>query len=333
MQPTVFCFGEPLLRIMPDAEGSGARIFRGGAELNVAAALSKWEFSTQYLTALPENALADQYISFIAENGIGTDRILRRGERVGTYYLLGGTDLRNQVVYDRKYSSFGMLKAGEVNWSELLDENGWLHLTTINPSLSDDMMDVCLELTEAALAKNMKISIDLNYRPALWKNRTVDTAAFRKLISRAYLLFGNIWSAEQLLGIPVTQDITPTSGVNTICEAAGVCAAEIRNFAPGIRYCAFSFRFTEQLPGKYLATIHDADDYAVSQIHTIENIIDKVGSGDSCMAGLIAGCIQNRDMQEIIDFAAASAVSKLGQEGDWNRYSAYQIEKLIDKVV
>lgn len=333
MQSTVFCFGEPLIRIMPAETGSGARIFRGGAELNVAAALARWHFPVEYLSVMPENALADQYLTFINEAGIGTAHVLRSGDRIGTYYLLGGTDLRNQVVYDRKYSSFSMLKPGVINWREHLEEGGWLHLTTINPSLSGDLMAVCLELTAAALEMNVRISIDLNYRPALWKNRTVNSADFRTLISRAHLLFGNIWAAEQLLGVPVTGDITATSGIDSISEAGAACAASIRTFAPRLRYVGFSFRFTESLPGKYLATIHEGDQYAVSQIHSIGEIVDKVGSGDSCMAGLIAGCLQQKDLQEIIDFAAASAVSKLSQEGDWNRFSASQIEKLINKVV
>jgi 2-dehydro-3-deoxygluconokinase len=82
-----------------------------------------------------------------------------------------------------------------------------------------------------------------------------------------------------------------------------------------------------------MATIHSGREHAISQIHFIEEIVDKVGSGDSCMAGLIAGCIKGNELQDIIDFAAAAAVSKLGQPGDWNLFSAEQIEKIITKVV
>lgn len=333
MQPTVFCFGEPMLRIMPDAQSSAATIYKGGAELNVAAGLARWNFPVEYVSAMPDNALANQFIGLMNGNGIATSHMLRTGDRLGTYYLMGGTDLRNQVVYDRKYSSFGMLKTGQFNWNDILEENGWLHLTTINPSLSDELMEVCIELTAAAQAKNMRISIDLNFRPALWKDRTIPVEKFRQLVKPVHLLFGNIWSAEQLLGIPVKAQIQADSGIDETVEAAAHCSAELEKLIPSLRYTAFSFRFTEQLPGKYMATIHSGGDYAVSQIHFIDEIVDKVGSGDSCMAGLIAGCIRENELQEIIDFAAAAAVSKLGQPGDWNLWSAEQIEKLITKVV
>jgi len=333
MEPSVCCFGEPLLRIMPDPSNHQARIFRGGAELNVAVALAKWKQSVSFLSAMPENGLADQFLAELKNRGIQTDQVIRSGSRLGTYYLLGGTDLRNQVVYDRQFSSFGQLQPGTISWKELLPDSGWLHFTTINASLSDTLLEVNQELVDAALEKGLKISVDLNFRPALWKNRSVPVEKFRNLVKGASLLFGNIWSASDLLDVPIAHQIDGNSGVDSKLEASAHCYEQLCSWMPNLHHAGFSFRFTDQLPGKYMATIHAGTQWAISQIFHIKEIVDKVGSGDSCMAGLLYGILQGKDLQDTIDFAAAAAVSKLGQEGDWNQWEAEDIEKLILKVV
>lgn len=326
MSKTIFCFGEPLLRLTPGFEDSETTCYIGGAELNVSAALSKWNVSNiQYITCLPETTLSRKITELINKRNIGTDYIHWSGDRIGTYYLLGGTDLTTQVVYDRKYSSFSELLPGVINWKEIFKEGDWLHWTTISLFLSDAMVDVCEEMLIEAKKKNVFISVDLNFREMLWKNKRISPQQINKLIQYCDVIFGNIWSVEKLLGITVPGSIDQHSTSEQIKSVATTCANELFSQFANCSHIAFSFRFTNTFPGRYLAIHHHQGQNCLSNEYKIERIIDKVGSGDSCMAGLIYGLNQNWPAQECINFAASAAVSKLEQSGDWNNYTTEQI--------
>ena len=45
-------------------------------------------------------------------------------------------------------------------------------------------------------------------------------------------------------------------------------------------------------------------------------VIDRVGSGDCFMAGLIYGLSKDNPLQQVVDFAAAAAVGKFSVKGD-----------------
>ena len=144
MTKKVLSFGELLLRICPDADGGWLQenslpFFVGGAEANVATALALWGTPSAYFTALPDNLLCRQLAAYLEEKGVDTSRMLFQGERLGLYFLPKGKDLKNaSVIYDRAYSSFALLKPGEIKWDEILSAVSWLHISAISPALSEN---------------------------------------------------------------------------------------------------------------------------------------------------------------------------------------------------
>src|SRR5450755_3620119 len=124
----ILCFGELLLRFSPSKEGQWLKshempVYLGGAELNVAMALARWKIPVSYCTALPENYLSEDIRMALDERQILADTILISGDRIGSYYLTQGTDLKNQsVIYDRAHSSFGELKKGMIDWDHILHD-------------------------------------------------------------------------------------------------------------------------------------------------------------------------------------------------------------------
>src|SRR5882762_5033950 len=135
----ILCFGEPLLRFSPTADGQWLKshelpVYLGGAELNVATALSRWELPVSYCTALPENYLSDDILGILRQRKIISDAILFSGDRIGSYYLAQGADLKNHsVIYDRAHSSFAELKKGMIHWDHILQDVSWLHFSAISP--------------------------------------------------------------------------------------------------------------------------------------------------------------------------------------------------------
>ena len=57
--------------------------------------------------------------------------------------------------------------------------------------------------------------------------------------------------------------------------------------------------------------------------------MDRVGGGDSFMAGLIYGLLRYREDQKALDFATAASCLKHTISGDANLVSVSEVEKLM----
>jgi 2-dehydro-3-deoxygluconokinase len=126
----VLCFGEVLLRISPYLQESNQdpfSIFVGGAEANVARALAGFAVDVQYCSALPNNFMASHIMQFLNNQGVGTEKMILCGDRIGLYYLDQGADLKGAVVYDRSDSSFAKLKPGTIDWDIVFEGIEWFN--------------------------------------------------------------------------------------------------------------------------------------------------------------------------------------------------------------
>ena len=330
----VCCFGELLLRFSPVSDGEWIRqtampVFVGGAELNVATALANWNVPVKYSTALPENSLADDIITYIAHKGIDPAGIVQFGQRIGTYYLPQGTDLKNAgVIYDRAHSAFSELTPGKVDWDAILQDTSWLHVSAISPALSANVAAACRELVAAASTKGITVSMDLNHRARLWQYGMAPADIMPGLVEYCDVVMGNIWAASALLGISVDDDIH-TKGQQADYVAHALATSEaIQERFPRCKVVANTFRFDAPPTGlRYYTTLYIDGQQYVSPEFTTDSVIDRVGSGDCFMAGLIYGLYNQHTPQEIVDFAAAAAFGKLQEIGDATAQSVAEITK------
>jgi 2-dehydro-3-deoxygluconokinase len=327
---SVFSFGELLLRLSPTQnwiDKNTMPIFIGGAELNVATALAKWNVLSKYCTALPDNYLTQEIINHLQQKNIEITAIQICGERIGTYYLPQGTDLKNVgVIYDRAYSSFSTLKKGMINWAEVLKDCTWFHCSAVSPALNADVADLCEEALQAATVLGLTISIDLNYRNKLWQYGVEPFSVMQKLLPYCNVVMGNIWAAESLLNIPSSIESSNGKTKDELIEAAAKSMLQIHQQYNNVQTMAYTFR----LQNEYFAVIQNGSQMKVSKFFELNNVKDKVGSGDCFMAGLIYGLQHNHTPQQIINFAAAAAVSKLGVIGDCTNQTVQQINKLLN---
>lgn len=327
----VFCFGELLLRMSPVLNKewihqANMNAYVGGAELNVASALAKWNIPVKYCSALPENYLAEEIAACLAENNIDTSAIHISGNRIGVYYLPQGADLKHAgVIYDRAYSSFAELRPGMINWDEALEGCYWFHFSAISPGLNENVVAVCEEALQAASSKGLTISVDLNYRSKLWKYGSDPVAVMPALASYCDVIMGNLWSAESLLGIrsTITDSIGKTK--EALVEAAASSIAALQHNYPKAKNFAYTFRLEKE----YFALLRNDEVNTVSGIYPIAEVIDKVGTGDCFMAGLIYGLYQQHEAKAIIDFAAAAAVGKLYEIGDSTKQQIEDVKKIM----
>ena len=251
----VLCFGELLLRVSPAhnyhmGDGQPFLLFIGGAEANVATALSGWGVPVKYCTTLPCNFMAGHILDYLRLKGIDTSSVRYGGNRVGLYFLERGADLKGKMVYDRAGSSFSELKTGIIDWDKELHDVSWFNLTAISPALNNNVAAVCLEAVKAAARKNIAVSLDLNYRSHLWKYVETPIDVMTGLAKYCDVIMGNIWSANSLLGIPVDADIHQQASKQAYLNHAEKTSLAIMQMFPKCSTVANTFRFDSD--GQYL---------------------------------------------------------------------------------
>jgi 2-dehydro-3-deoxygluconokinase len=330
----VLCFGELLLRLCPDVSNAWLKqnnisVYVAGAEANAATDLALWGIPVSYLTALPDNFISKELLEYFELKNVDTSNIFLQGERMGIFYLPKGADVKNvSVIYDRKNSAVSQLQPNIIDWKRILKGVAWLHVSAITPALSENLVEVCKELFEVASKKNITISFDLNYRAKLWQDKN-PAEVIPQLVQYCDVVMGNIWSAEKMLGIAASEKIGEQAKKENYLGRAEATSKKIKVQFPKVKVVANTFRFDHGENGiNYYATLYD-DKLLTSREYFAKQIVDKVGSGDCFMAGLIYGFFHNYSLQETLEFAAAAAFTKLFVESDVTTKTVDDIKKCI----
>jgi len=185
-------FGEIMLRLKsPNLE----RFFQsplleatfGGGEANVAVGLSRFGLNAAYVSVIPNNSIGDACLRELRRQSIDTSSILRKGDRLGIYFLETGANQRpSKVVYDRSYSAIAEAKPGDINWDKVFDGVTWFHITGITPAISLSASELSLEAVKKAREKGITVSCDLNFRKKLWKYGKSAPEVMGELVKYAY---------------------------------------------------------------------------------------------------------------------------------------------------
>lgn len=333
----VLSFGEILLRICPDMDGEWLKenklpFYVGGAELNVATALALWNVPSAYLSAVPDNSVTREIIDYLDKRDIDTTPMVFHGDRLGLYYLPKGKDLKNAgVIYDRANSAYADLKVDQINWDEVFEDVSWFHFSAICPAINQSIADICLEALKVASSKNITVSLDLNYRAKLWKYGKEPINILPELAKYCTLIMGNVWAANKMLGTALHDDLKPTEGYakETLLQQATDTSKEILSLFTACKAVANTFRFDNGKGIRYYTTIYTNNELTVSEEYVSDEILDKVGSGDCFMAGLIYGFYNQLPVSETLNFATAAAYDKLYIPSDATTSTVAEIEKRI----
>ena len=331
----VLCFGEFLLRISPAADNQTAeknpmQLYMGGAEANVATALAGWNVPTKYCTVLPDNFMSSHVIDYLEYKGIYTSSIIYAGNRIGIYYLEKGADLKGKMVYDRDNSAFSQVKLGMIDWEKVFRDVDWFNLSAISPALNQNVADVCLEAVEVASKMGITISLDLNHRARLWKYGKDPLEIMPQIAQHCTVLMGNIWSANSLLGIPVDEHIHSYKSREAYLQHAKETSLAIIKKFPKCNTVANTFRFdSNQEDITYYTSLYTDKEQYSSEVFSCKGVVDRSGSGDCYMAGLIYGKYNGLPPQEIVDFATSAAFGKLQELGDSTEQNVFRVKKMM----
>jgi 2-dehydro-3-deoxygluconokinase len=324
----ILVFGELLIRLSSKSNDlldptEGVTLYPGGSEANVAASLAQFGKKVSYVTVAPNNALAETTLKHLSDISVDTRKVMTQGDRLGLYFLLSANGLSNgEVVYDRRYSSFSFLKPGMINWDELLNDHTWFHWSALTPALNADLALVMLEALEAASRKGMKISVDLNYRNKLWDYGKQPIEVMPALVQYCHVIMGNIWAADKMLGAGLDPALDRETPASIYYQQAMTSAQNIFNTYPNCEHVANTFRFMDNPKHNlFYGTYHTKTANYMSEIKETNEVVDRIGSGDAFMAGLILAIANNDDGQLVVDKATASGFQKLFTKGDFGNGS------------
>ncbi len=327
----VVTFGEIILRLSTErylrftqARAYGASY--GGGEFNVAVSISNLGIPSEFVSRLPANEIGDTAFQEIKKLGVGHEHILRGGKRLGVYFLETGSGTRpTNVVYDREGSSIATIDTGLFDWEEILKDATWFHWSGITPAISEATALECLEAVKVAKRLGLTISTDLNYRSKLWKWGKEPKDIMPELLAYSDLILGDVNTAFFMLGADkVDPDYQDDTSLKVFYD-------EIFKLCPNLKQIATTLRYSVSASHQRIGgLLYDREQIYRANVQEVNPVVDRVGSGDAFMGGLLFGLMDNpQDNQRALDIAVASCCLKHTVYGDYNLVSLQDIERYM----
>lgn len=331
----VVTFGEIMLRLSPPgflrfSQTNHFDAIYGGGESNVAVSLSNYEIPSEFVTRLPDNDIGECALMELRKRGVSTSNIAYGGERLGIYFLETGAVSRgSKVVYDRAHSSMTEIRPGMIDWRRVFDGAGWFHWTGITPAISQGAADVTKEAIEVANELGITVSTDLNYRAKLWKYGKEPGEVMPELVAGCDIILGNEEDAEKHFGIhPESVDVTQGGTVESQAYRS-VCVQLMKRFPRAKKVITTLRGSINASHNIWSGVLYNGEEFLEAPRYDISHIVDRVGGGDSFMAGLIYGLLKfKNDDQKALNFAVAASCLKHTIYGDANHVKVAEVEKL-----
>ena len=299
----------------------------GGGEANVAVGLARFGLNVAYVSVIPDNLIGDACIGELRRQGVDTSLIMRKGNRLGIYFLEAGANQRpSKVTYDRSHSAIAEAKPGDINWDKVFDGVSWFHITGITPAISLSASELSLEAVKKAREKGITVSCDLNFRKNLWKYGKSPPQVMGELVKYIDIALGNEEDCQKSLGVKVDVDVE-SGRLQT--EKYRELTDRVLNLYPNIKKIAITLRESHSAnQNGWSAVLNNREEFLVSKKYEIHNIIDRVGGGDTFAAGLIYGFNNLANDKESLEFAVAASCLMHSIPGDLPLLSVEEVKSL-----
>jgi 2-dehydro-3-deoxygluconokinase len=300
----------------------------GGAEANVAASLAQFGVDARFVSAIPANNVGDACIASLKSFGVDTSMIRRQGERLGTYFLENGANQRpSRVTYDRAGSSISTARASDFDWNAIFDGADWFHISGVTPAISASAAELSMAATRAARERKLPVSCDYNYRKNLWRYGRPAPEVMRELVGLATVGIANEEDCQKALGIDIDVDVRNGQIEKDKYRAL---AGKVLSAFPNLERQVITLRESHSADHNgWSAVMLDREQFLSTGHYEITDIVDRVGGGDSFVAGLIYGLRSYEDVQRALEFATAASCLKHSILGDTNRVSVSEVETLM----
>lgn len=314
-------FGELMLRISPGGDGrlatvTCADIAFGGAECNVAVAAARMGAIARYVTALPENPIADAATMKVRSFGVDTSHMVRIAGRIGIYFVEPAAGLLPaSVIYDRADSAVTKWQPSDSEIDGMLKHVTHFHFTGITVAIGGQAPKILRRIVERCKALGIHVSLDVNYRMKLW---SVDEASngLAPFLPYVDTLICNENHARMLFGC------TPESDL----DKAALLFEQFR----GLKTVIVSRRRAiDEFHDQWSAVAANAAGLIGESITRKIRMIERVGGGDAFAGAFLAELMAGRDIRHCLDFAAATLALKHSIPGDFCTFTRQDVETIL----
>jgi len=329
----VITYGEIMLRLKPPGyerfmQTPFFEASFGGGEANVAVSLAQFDIHSAFVSVLPCNDIAKACVMELRKFGVDTSHIQYGDGRMGIYFLEGGANQRpSKVIYDRDGSCMARVLPDQIDWESVLAGADWLHITGITPAISENSAAVSLKAVKTAKKLGLTVSCDLNYRSKLWNYGKSAPEVMGEIARFTDICIANEEDIQSSLGI--NAETAFGQGELDIDKYHHLSKSLMQAY-PNIKLAAITLRESMSAnENSWSACLFDGNRFIRSKKYEINDIVDRVGGGDSFAAGFIFGLNKYEDPQHALEFAAAASCLKHSIKGDFNRISETEVEALM----
>ena len=293
--PRVVTLGETMGLLYSDVPGSLAqlptmRLSIGGAESNVAIALSRLGTPASWIGRTGDDSLGERVRRELRAEGIDVHSVVDSTAPTGLMLKERRTNDSLNVYYYRAGSAGSRLTANDIP-EGLIEQAAVLHVTGITAALSDSARDATYVAIDRARAAGVSVAFDVNHRARLWRGRDPEET-FLRMAGGADLVFAGEDEAAILVpGATNLQELL--LGV----AALGPTTVVIKLGAAGC-----------------IALI-DGDEYQQDAIGI--SPLDTVGAGDAFVAGYLAEYVAGASVEDRLRLAVEAGAFACLSTGDW----------------
>lgn len=325
----VLCFGEIMMRLSPKdhlrlEQASEFEARYGGAEANTALSLAYQGDNSAYVSVVAPNRLGDCALRSLSMYGVDVSRVVREGDRLGTYYFeVGASQRSNGCVYDRKYSAINLAPRTVFDWDALLEGVGVFYFSGVTPAISDEIAAACADALAACKRRGITTACDVNYRGKMWSPEK-SQQVMRALLPMVDIVIANDEDAPAGLGITCVSG-SLSNGIAERDSYVEMARELARDY--GCQMVASVIRDIQGVErSQWMGMLYDAAQDAswMSPVHDV-HVLEGVAAGDAFNAGLLHALLHGFAPQDAIDYAIAASVLKLSIRGDSNLVTADEI--------
>ena len=310
----VVTFGEIMLRLNPCGYERflQADTWNGtyaGAEANVAVSLTTLGIETAFVSKVPSHEIGQAAVNALRHFGVGTDHVLRGGDRLGIYFLEKGAGQRGgKVIYDRAGSAIATARSEEFEWKKIFAGADCFYLSGITLALSSELAKAALDAVMTAKEMGLTVFMDINYRAKLW-SREAARETLLTILPYVDYCKDPFWYEDTEGDLPATVE------------------RMVRDFS--LRGVLVTKRIAHTANEHTLSALYyvGGEEYS-SKTYEI-HIVDRLGGGDACAAAWVYALLHGYDPQETVEFAVAASCLSHTLEGDFNLVSLEEIHALM----
>lgn len=313
--------GEVMLRLSPPNKEkiSQSETFEknaGGSELNVVSGAAMLGIRSAIVTKLPENKMGHFIRNKIRYGNVSDDYIIydhSPQKRLGVYYYESGAYPRkSSVIYDRANSSFCSLSLDELP-EDIYSKTKIFHISSITLALDPSLKETAIEMIHKFHEAGAYISFDVNYRASLWSEEEA-----KKTIEAIFPYVDFLFVSEETSRRMLQRTGTLEEIMKGYADTYG-CKLIATTRREAVSPTHHNFNSKIYMNGKF---------YEEKPYNNIE-VIDRIGSGDAYLAGVLYGLIKYGTPERAIEIGNALSAVKNTVAGDMSASSIEEIESVI----